>query len=110
MRGRWVVLGWLAYVAPVLAQQPLSVPDGRLQVSGYAVEGRALLKSEDLARVVSPYVGRGKAAGDLERARLALQDTYHNLGHCTVRVALAHPEPKDGMVTFRVSEVPASEV
>jgi hemolysin activation/secretion protein len=100
----------LAYIAPVLAQQPPSVADARFQVSGYAVEGRALLRSEDFTRVVSPYVGRGKTAADLERARLALQDTYHDLGHCTVRVALAHPAPRDGMVTFRVAEVPASEV
>src|SRR5262245_59956226 len=110
MRGVWVILGALAGVAPVFAQQHNAPADARFQVSGYAVEGRVLLRSEDFTRVVSPYVGRGKTAADIERARVALQDTYHNLGHCAVRVALVQPEPKDGMVTFRVSEVPASEV
>jgi hemolysin activation/secretion protein len=38
-----------------------------------------------------------------------LQQTYHDLGHCSVRVTLAAPAPQDGVVTFRLADMPASE-
>ena len=101
MRGMRVFLGVLAFagfVAPAYAQQSLPAgAEARFRVSGYAVEGRVLLRSEDFTRVVSPYVGRGKTTADIERARRALQDTYHNLGHCSVRVTLAPPLAKPAM-------------
>src|SRR5690349_16489997 len=82
MRRVWVILGALAGAAPAFAQQsPPQAGEARFQVSGYAVEGRLLLRSEDFTRVVSPYVGRGKSMADIETARRALEDTYHVLGH-----------------------------
>ena len=82
----------------------------RADVSGYAIEGRLLLKSEDFTSIVAPFIGRQKTAADIERARSALQQAYHDLGYCEVRVTLARPEPESGIVMFRLTEVPASEV
>ncbi len=82
----------------------------RMDIFGYAVEGRVLLKSEDFTRIIMPFVGRQKTAADIERARDALQQAYHDLGHCSVKVELARPGTQDGVVAFRLAEIPASQI
>ena len=81
-----------------------------MDISGYAIEGRILLEPGDFSRIVAPYVGRRKTTADVERARTALTRAYHDLGHCSVRVTLAQPEPREGVMTFRVAEIPAGEI
>jgi predicted double-glycine peptidase len=79
-----------------------------VDVSGYSVEGE--LQLDDITRLVSPYLGPRRTAADIERARSAVQQAYHDLGHCSVRVVLARPEPRAGMVLFRLAEIPANEI
>jgi hemolysin activation/secretion protein len=89
---------------------PVDPGEGRMDVSGYSIEGRLLLKSEDFTGVVSPFIGRHRTAADLERARRAVEQAYHDLGYCEVRITLARPELKDGVVMLHVSELPAAEL
>ena len=86
-------------------------PAARFDVNRYGVEGTPLLKSEDFARIVAPYVGTQKTVADLHKAQLALQQAYQDLGHCTVRVMLLQAEPDAGTVTLRLvqSTVPSSK-
>jgi predicted double-glycine peptidase len=79
-----------------------------VDVSGYSIEGGVLL--DDFTRLVSPYIGRRRTAADIEAARGAVQQAYHDLGHCSVKVVLARPGPRDGIVLFRLAEIPANEV
>ena len=88
------------------APQDDSRPAG-VDVSGYSIEGSAVL--DDFTRLVAPYIGRRKTAADIERARSAVQQAYHDLGHCSVRVVLVHSEPQDGVVLLRLAALPASE-
>ena len=81
-----------------------------MDISGYVLEGRILLESADFTRIVAPFVGRSKSAAEIELARNALMQAYRDLGHCSVNVTLAQPEPQDGVMTFRVVEKPASEI
>ncbi|HEU0289514.1 MAG TPA: POTRA domain-containing protein [Burkholderiales bacterium] len=110
----WIVLAVVtASAASAFAQMPPSRDDTRtapMDISGYAIEGRILLEPGDFSRIVAPYVGRRKTTADVERARTALTRAYHDLGHCSVKVTLAQPEPRDGVMTFRVAEVPAGEI
>jgi len=108
----WTVLVVVAAAASAFAQNPSSRGDTRtalMDISGYAIEGRTLLEPGDFSRIVAPYVGRRKTTADIERARTALTRAYHDLGHCSVKVTLAQPEPRDGVMTFRIAETPASE-
>jgi predicted double-glycine peptidase len=79
-----------------------------VDVSGYSVEGD--LHLDDFTRLVSPYLGPRRTAADIERARSVVQQAYHDLGHCSVRVVLARPEPREGIVLFRLAEIPANQV
>jgi predicted double-glycine peptidase len=79
-----------------------------VDVSGYSVEGS--LHLDDFTRLVSPYLGPRRTAADIERARSAVQQAYHDLGYCSVRVVLAAPQPRDGIVLFRLAEIPANEI
>jgi predicted double-glycine peptidase len=79
-----------------------------VDVSGYSIEGS--LHLDDFTRLVSPYLGPRRTAADIERARSAVQQAYHDLGYCSVRVELARPEPLEGVVLLRLAEIPANEI
>src|SRR5882672_1297950 len=104
----------VAALVAALPALPLSEPawndlrSVRLDLAGYAVEGQPLLESGDFTRSIASFIGRQRSADDIERARASLEQTYHNLGYCSVKVTLPTPNPQDGVVTFRVAEIPAS--
>jgi hemolysin activation/secretion protein len=82
----------------------------RMDISGYAFEGRYLLDAADFTRIVAPLIGRQKTAADIERARSALQRAYHDLGYCEVVITLADPALVNGVVRFRSTELPPDAV
>src|SRR5258706_3064298 len=98
-------------VAPSVFAQPMreDARGARFDVSGFAVEGRNLLKSEDFTRIIAPFSGRQKTTADVARVRDVLQQAYYDLGHCSTRVTLSRLTPQDGVVTFRLIEASASE-
>jgi hemolysin activation/secretion protein len=111
IKARIWILGVVVAAGFAHAQSHADAPTaGTFRISGFAIEGRLLLKSEDFTRVVSAFVGPGKTAADIERARRALQQTYYDLGYCSTTVSLLHPEPRDGVVTFRLTEARAGEI
>ena len=83
---------WLALVFAAFAQTPQSA--ARFDVTGYAVEGSPLLRSEDFSRIVSPFIGKQKTAADVQKAQRALQQAYLDLGHCSVQVTAQKTEPR----------------
>lgn len=83
---------------------------GRVDISGFAIEGRVILNTEDFTRVIAPFLGPRKTRTDIERARSALNQAYHDRGHCEVRVVLKQPDPQDGVVLFRLVAVPAEAI
>lgn len=110
-RGTSFAVAVATIAAASCAQVRPADPGGmRVDVAGYSIEGRPLLRAEEFTRIVSPFIGRRKTAADIERARQTVQQAYHDIGHCEVRVTLVRPEPQDGVVLLRVSEAAASEV
>lgn len=107
----WTALAVLAAATSAFAQFSPSRDDTRdalLDISGYAVEGRILLKTDDFTRIVAPFVGRQKTVADVECARVALKQAYHDLGHCPVKVSLAQAGPRDDVMRFRAVEISES--
>jgi hemolysin activation/secretion protein len=94
-----------------LAQAPRPAASApRMDISGYGIEGNRLLNAEDFTRIIGPLIGRGKTAADVERTRATMQQAYYDLGHCDVRVGLASPAPDDGIIMFRLTEIPAAQL
>ena len=113
--GGWAVLAVIATATAAFADTSPSHDAPRStgwSVHGYGIEGSVLLSADDFNRVIAPFLGRDrhKTEAAIERARDALQRTYYDLGHCSAKVTLARPEPRDGVVMFRVVEMPASNV
>ncbi|MBI2294573.1 MAG: ShlB/FhaC/HecB family hemolysin secretion/activation protein [Betaproteobacteria bacterium] len=107
----WMLASFgLAVLSPIAQAFREDTGGARMDVSGFAIEGRVLVKAEEFTRIVSPFIGRRKTGTDIERARDAVQQAYRDLGHCSVKVTLAGPEPHDGVVRFRATEIPASEI
>src|SRR5579862_5526830 len=104
-----VAVVWLVLTSAAFAQ--VLSPAARFDISGYAVEGAPLLRSEDFSRIVSPFIGRQKTAADVQKAQQALQQAYLDLGYCSVQVTLPRAEPDAGTVTLRIvqSPVPVSK-
>src|SRR5689334_1850722 len=108
----WTAVAALVAALPAIAHCEPARDDlrgVRLDISGYAVEGRILLESGDFTRSVASYIGRQKSVDDIERARAALEQAYRNFGHCSVKVTLRNPEPQDGIVTFHLAEIPSGD-
>lgn len=98
-----------ACAAYTLAASAQDAREKRMDISGYRFEGRYLLNAQEMTRIVGPLIGGQRSAADIERARSTLQQAYHALGYCEYAVTLAAPEPDNGIVTFRLTELPASE-
>lgn len=98
-------------VQAAYAQKPgAEFRDAGMDVSAYALEGELLLNVQDFSKVVAPFVGPQKTAADIELARSAVQQVYQDLGYCGIRVALAAPRPREGVVRFRLAALPAGRV
>lgn len=79
-------------------------PEPRLFVQEYRVEGVGRLPAIDVERAVYPYLGPGRTREDVEKARLALENTYHQKGYQTVAVEVPPQKVRDGVVFLKVTE------
>lgn len=111
MKSSFRKAGTLAVLAAAMAAYGLAAhaQEKRMDITGYGFEGRYLLNAEDITRIVGPLIGGQRSAADVERARAALQQVYHNLGYCEYAVTLARLDPDEGIVMFRLTELPAGE-
>lgn len=70
----------------------------------YRVEGTQVLSAEEVEAAVYPYLGPGKTADDVEKARAALEKAYAAKGYQTVAVSIPPQQVQDGVVTLSVTE------
>jgi hemolysin activation/secretion protein len=66
----------------------------------FVIEGSDLFSTEELQRQVQGFIGRNKTAGDVEKARDALERYFHDQGYPTVVVNI--PEQKVESRTIRL--------
>jgi hemolysin activation/secretion protein len=99
----------VAVCALVISLAAIAQPSStgsRFDITGYAVEGSPLLRSDDFSRIISPYIGKQKSAADVQNAQRALQQAYLDLGYCSVQVAVPKTDPDAGVITFRLVQTP----
>jgi hemolysin activation/secretion protein len=88
------------------------------EIKGFMVAGNTLLpdkpldddpkspfrSSPTIQTELETYIGPDKTADDIEKARAALENTYHRLGYPTVLVNIPEQTLTDGMVRLEVIE------
>ncbi|HID30208.1 MAG TPA: ShlB/FhaC/HecB family hemolysin secretion/activation protein [Desulfobacterales bacterium] len=74
------------------------------EIAGFVVEGNTLLPMDDIEKVLLPYTGPQKTAEDVERARNALENIYHEAGFPTVLVNIPEQTVEEGVVELGVIE------
>lgn len=101
-------------VAPPNPSPPAELPKEpgpvTFSVNEYAVEGNTLVKPEKLEEVLGKFKGTAVTVEDLEKARVALEKTYHDLGYPTVLVVLPEQTVEQGTVRMNVVESKLSGV
>jgi hemolysin activation/secretion protein len=82
----------------------------RVDINEYDVVGVSLLRAIDVQRAVYPFEGPGRAIGDAEKARAALQKLYESRGYQAVTVVLPPQSVQGGVVRLEVAEAKTAQV
>lgn len=70
----------------------------------FRVDGNTVLDDAATERAVYKFTGPGKSIEDVEKARLALEKTYHDAGYTTVLVDIPEQDVEEGLVVLKVTE------
>ena len=70
----------------------------------YRVLGNSVLAARDIERALYPLLGTAKTLDDVEGARKALEDLYHQRGYGTAFVDIPPQTVHDGVVRLHVTE------
>lgn len=68
------------------------------------VEGNTLLHDELLLKEAQPFIGKGKTAQDVEKARTAIEKYYHKKGYPTTLVNIPEQTVEGGVIYLEVIE------
>jgi len=91
------------------AQAPIAAPSRapappRFEIRRFVVEGNTLLVQSELDRILTPFSGKNRDFGDIQRALEALQDAYSRRGYNAVRVSVPEQDIRAGEVRLSVVE------
>lgn len=100
----------LLWVHKSYAQDTSSQQAVTFDVWEFRVEGNSLLPDQTLERVLYPFLGQQKRIEDMEAARQALEQQYHNDGYAAALVNIPEQEVNAGLVTLEVIEGKISRV
>lgn len=76
----------------------------RFAIHEFEVEGNSVLSTLAIEAAVLPFLGDGRAMGDVEAARAALEKAYQAAGYLTVFVDVPEQRLDDAVVRLRVTE------
>ncbi|MBO9357613.1 ShlB/FhaC/HecB family hemolysin secretion/activation protein [Bordetella petrii] len=96
---------------PPAAEAPAAQQSsGRVNVNEYIVRGNTVLTARDIEKAVYPFLGPQRTLKDIESARDALQEVYHQQGYQSVFVDLPEQQVEGGIVFLQVSETKVGRV
>ena len=90
--------------APPAAPVVESQTPGRIFIQEYRVKGAHHLTRTEIEDAVYPFLGPGRTDADVEQARRALEQAYHEKGYQTVAVEIPPQQVKGGIVYLHVIE------
>jgi hemolysin activation/secretion protein len=109
----WVSLAVLIASIFVAANATLvaeTAAPATLFIREYRVEGAKRLPRISVEAAVYPYLGPGRTRDDVERARAALEEAYHDAGFQTVAVRIPAQTGEHGVVHLQVVEIPVGRL
>jgi hemolysin activation/secretion protein len=83
---------------------------GRFEITRFEVEGNTLLPRQQVDQLLSPFTGKERNFGDVQKALEALESAYHARGFNVVQVALPEQELNQGVVRLQVIETKLGKV
>ena len=87
------------------AASDAQAPEGtHFNVFEYRVTGNTVLPARAIEEAVYPWLGERKLIADVEKAREALEKTYHKAGYLTVFVDIPEQNVNEGIVRLNVTE------
>lgn len=82
----------------------------RFEISRFDVSGNTLLSAAEIDGAVTPFTGKGRDFGDVQRALEALEALYHARGYNVVTVQLPEQELNGGVVRLQVMQTTIGKV
>ena len=73
-------------------------------IQSFSIEGNTLFPGKDLQEVLREYLGPGKTAADVEKARNVLEEFYHDRGYPAVLVNIPEQTVQEGIIRLQVIE------
>ena len=74
------------------------------EIEAFSVEGSSLLSADEVDEVLQNFLGEGKSAADVEKARTALEKKYHEKGYPAVLVNIPEQTVTEGTIALQVIE------
>jgi hemolysin activation/secretion protein len=90
---------YMMFCAPASAQEP-----HHFDIDEFRIEGNSLLPAAMIEAAVTPFLGPGRTADDVDHARVALDALYADHGYPTATAEIPEQDPADGIVVLRVTE------
>jgi len=100
----WVGFDKAAAAEAAPSPTPATAAIGPYYIREYRVQGAHKLDSLAVGEAVYPYLGPGRSDEDIEHARAALEQAYHDKGYQTVIVQVPQQSAKSGVIVMQVVE------
>lgn len=111
MRGVGAALVFLVAAIPAPAAEDVAPAgnaaaqvESRFDLLELRVLGNSVLENRRIEAVIYPYLGRSRTIKDVEAARTALEQAYHDAGFATVFVDIPEQQVEAGLVRLQVTE------
>lgn len=102
------VVGWVLSVclgtAAFAQSSTAPAPAPRFDIQSFVVEGNTLLEQRVIDELVTPFTGKQRDFGDIQKALEALQASYLERGFNAVRVLVPEQDIRAGQVRLQVIE------
>jgi hemolysin activation/secretion protein len=79
-------------------------PAAHFDIFQYRIEGADRMPQIEVEEAVYPFLGPGRTAADVEKARAALEKAYQAKGYQTVAVSIPQQNAEKGVVVLKVVE------
>ena len=103
LRQSVLALFFAASTGAALAQE-VAIPAPKFEIKNFEIVGDTILGNETVQRLVTPFTGKEKDFGDVQRALEALEVAYRELGYGVIQVQLPEQDITRGVVRFNINQ------